>query len=441
MPYRNQTNKSSSHGNLRNEFSPEDWHDTSQTGWSSFFTPKPSETDTPRATKGVNNRGRTTAQNGSAWSGPSIDPSSQDPSRSTSTSQQQPTAFAGAAFSADDWVEQFKNLSWATPKTEGTQTQANGSRARSPKKQTRPTAFKARPTPQPASVSTEAEEETATTPEDTNDNPSTEGEAMDLDDDTPVKQAAAPAPPKPESTAEAQPSKSRPSSSDGGKAKNADFKSRFDLKNLSNTAPFTSTNSGGIDDLQDISATLPFESRAKVPRTTAHDVRPRELACPNPPKRPRRPALAPMGPGAQLALPRTAWQRYVTEMNTYMREWNEFNRRMLRHFNARQEANESGLAPNWISSVGDSARLNINGQDDVEDASEGNKTSTDDDDDESDDIMVAGSARGGYSAYLRAIEEDVKVRKHWEVACELHRECILELGQLREWILIGGKVM
>lgn len=124
-----------------------------------------------------------------------------------------------------------------------------------------------------------------------------------------------------------------------------------------------------------------------------------------------------------------------------MREWNEFNHRMLRHFNARQEANESGLAPNWISSVGDSARLNINGQDDAEDASEGNKTSNDDDDDENDDIMVAGSARGGYSAYLRAIEEDVKVRKHWDVACELHRECILELGQLREWILIGGKVM
>lgn len=99
---------------------------------------------------------------------------------------------------------------------------------------------------------------------------------MDLDDDTPAKQAAAPPPPNPDSKAEAQPSKSRPSSSGGGKAKNADPKGRFDLKNLGNTAPFTSTNSGGIDDLQDISATLPFESRAKVPRTTAHDVRPPE---------------------------------------------------------------------------------------------------------------------------------------------------------------------
>jgi hypothetical protein len=26
------------------------------------------------------------------------------------------------------------------------------------------------------------------------------------------------------------------------------------------------------------------------------------------------------------------------------------------------------------------------------------------------------------------------------VACELHRDCILELGRLREWIRNGGKV-
>lgn len=296
--------------------------------------------------------------------------------------------------------------------------------------------------PQPASVATEAEEEAKATAEDNKDGQQSDKvadqgvEAMDLDDDTPVKPTAAP--PAPENKAAEQRSSKQPSSSDGNKTKEADAKD-FNLKDLKNTVPFTSTNAG-IEDLRDISATLPFESRAKAGRTTARDVRPRELACPNPPKRPRRPALVPIGIGAQLVLPRSAWERYVAEMNTYMREWNEFNRRMLRHFNARQEANETGLAPGWISAVGGSTRLNINGQDDPEDT-EDNKGAAAAEDNDDTDVLLPGSAKGGYTAYLRAIEEDVKVRKHWDVAYELHRECILELGELREWLLNGGKLM
>lgn len=339
-------------------------------------------------------------------------------------------------------------MSWAAPMSEGTQPQTNGARAKSPKKQTRPVASKARPTPQPASVASEADEEANTTAEDDSGKQSAKtsdegGEAMDLDDETPATQASAPAADKTPKPAKARqgPSKQRPASKNGNQKESE--KSHFNLKNLSTTAPFTSTNSSGIEDLQDISATLPFESRAKVPKTNARDVRPRELACPNPPKRPRRPALVATGIGVQMALPRSAWERYAAEMNTYMREWNEFNRRMLRHFNARQDANETSLAPGWISAVGDSTRLNINGQGDSEDTDDDSKTTNGDDnyDNNDDDVMVAGAARGGFSAYLRAVEEDVKVRKHWDVACELHRECILELGELRQWILSGGKLM
>jgi hypothetical protein len=125
-------------------------------------------------------------------------------------------------------------------------------------------------------------------------------------------------------------------------------------------------------------------------------------------------------------------------MTTYMREWNQFNRRMLLHFNARQEAVETGLAPRWISAVGDSARLNLNGGD-----GDGNQSgiSEDTDRNEDEETLVPGSGKGGFSAYLRGIEEDTQVRKHWEVACEMHRECILDLGRLREWIRNGGKVM
>jgi len=322
-------------------------------------------------------------------------------------------------------------MSWAAPKNEGKQTQANAARARSPKKQTRPAALKTRPTAQPASVATEAEEAAAAAEnkdEQQSDKVDEGGEAMDLDDDTPAKPTAVP----PASENKQSPLKPQPSA-DVGKTKEADSKD-FNLKDLKDAAPFTSSK-GGIDDLQDISVTLPFESRAKAPRTTSRDVRPRELACPNPPKRPRRPALNPLGIGTQLVLPRPAWERYVAEMNTYMREWNEFNRRMLRHFEARQEANVTGLAPGWISAVGDSTRLKINqGDSDAED-------NNDADNEDGVDVLLPGSAKGGYAAYLRAIEEDVKVRKHWDVACELHRECILELGELREWISNGGKLV
>lgn len=321
-------------------------------------------------------------------------------------------------------------MSWAAPRTEGKQTQANAARARSPKKHTRTAASKTRPTPQPASVATEAEEAEAAAEDNEHQSDKIDlgGEAMDLDDDTPAKPTAVP--PAPENK---QPPSPQPSAN-VDKTKEPDSKD-FNLKDLKYAAPFISSK-GGIDDLQDISVTLPFESRAKAPRTTARDVRPRELACPNPPKRPRRPALSSLGIGTQLMLPRPAWERYVAEMKTYMREWNEFNRRMLRHFNARQEANESGMAPGWISAVGDSSRLNINQDDpDVED----NNNNPDNEDSVGD--LLPGSAKGGYTVYLRAIEEDVKVRKHWDVACELHRECILELGELREWILNGGKLV
>lgn len=266
---------------------------------------------------------------------------------------------------------------------------------------------------------------------------------MDLDDEAPAKQAATPpAMDSKTSSVAGNPAQSRPKAKPAprsGSKKDTDANEHFDLKNLTNTVPFTSTNNSGIDDLQDITSTLPFESRPKATKTNPRDVRPRELACPNPPKRPRRPGLMPTGIGAQMGLPRQAWERYVGEMNAYMREWNEFSRRILRHFNARQEANETGLAPGWISSVGDSARLNVN-RDDDEDEDEG-KDAAGHNDEEEDNVMVAGSSRGGYSAYLRAIEEDVQVRKHWDVASELHRECLLELGELREWILNGGKLI
>ncbi|GAB1199157.1 hypothetical protein APSETT444_008503 [Aspergillus pseudonomiae] len=354
-----------------------------------------------------------------------------------------PKTFAEGKFSADDWADKFKDLLWAMPKDNGHQQQqqqpGNAQRARSPRKHTR-SATKTRVAPPAASVATEAEEVKATLDGDHDKQGSArageeDGEAMDLDDDSPAKDTTVESD-KAAKNKETPPSKpTPPPSGKVGKGEETKPSSQhFDLKNLGKTAPFTSTTDGGIEDLQDIHSSLPFESRAKPQRTTVRDIRPRELICPNPPKRPQPPQQVPISAGSQqLGLPRKAWDRYVAEMNTYMREWNHFNRRMLHHFNARQEAIETGMAANWISAVGDSTRLKINGQDEDPDdkGGEGN---------DSDDEIVPGG-KGGYSAYLRGLDEDAKVLKHWEVAREMHRECILKLGQTREWILNGGKVI
>lgn len=423
--------KSSSHGDLRDRFNAEDWRGAF--GGDFFFAPSPSK-DQTRPTQ----RGRTGRRSGFFSAPQSGTPSEagHESSGSTPASQQTPTPFANAEFKADDWVEQFKNMSWAMPTNDGSQTDSNPQPSRSPRKQPK-TSAKARTAPRTASVATEVEE-AASTVDGGNESHSPKpgvdgGEAMDIDDDNSIKQPDAATAPEPKPKDQSGGTPQKEASSSAGKKRESSI---FNLNKLGKTDPFTNTNRGGIDNLQDIGTTLPFESRAKTAKSTVHDIRPRELDCPNPPKRPRTPLLLPISAGSQqLALSRSAWNRYVAEMNTYMREWNAFNGRMLEHFNARHYAVKTGLAPGWISAVGDSSKLNLDSQDGPEDSGQLGR------DGEGIDDLVPDSAKGGYSAYLRGLEEDVKVRKHWDVACEMHQECIMELGQIREWIRDGGKII
>ncbi|KAF3398479.1 Chaperone protein DnaJ [Penicillium rolfsii] len=364
--------------------------------------------------------------------------------------QQGPTPFAQAKFSADKWSKDLHNISWTAAEKLGQSDTASSSR--SPKKSSRP-GTKVRSTPKAAKVASEAEEavETVgadTVPEHSSSIPVGE-EPMDIDEELPsVPIGSARNTKYPDlSTHSAQGAhtggsqrpqpplqKERISSQNGVRSP------LFDLGQFGNTAPFTSTNSGGIENLGDVSATLPFESRPKVHTTTKDDIRPRDLQLPNPPKRPTAPAPIPIAPGShRTVLSREKWNWYVSAMGTYMHEWNTFNRRMLLHFNTRQDAIETGLAPGWISAVGDTTRLKIDGVDD-EGGGGQNGARHDRELTEVDEYLVPGSGKGGFSAYLRGIEEDAMVRKHWDVACELHRDCILELGRLREWIRNGGKV-
>lgn len=441
-----------SSGNLHKKFSAEDWRDHLHTF--DFLGAAAKERTSPN----------TQHRSDSAPSGPSGAPPDLNPFVSASRGQPQepqqaPTPFAQAKFSADQWAEKLRDISWDAQETDKSRQTTNTPPARSPKRQSR-SGTKVRSAPQPATVASEAEEAKATVNGNVPPAPGrsvpADAEAMDIDE-PPAPPSAAPMPEKAAAsvpgsasypdldthTAQDTPSaaKKAPPRTEGTVPKTEARTPLFDFENLRNTAPFTSTNSGGIENLEDVHATLPFESRAKETATTKRDVRPRDLKLPNPPKRPWAPQPVAAYPGSQqLALPRDKWNWYVSAMGTYMHEWNAFNRRMLLHFNTRQDAIETGLAPGWISAVGDTTKLRMNG---AEEEGDGDKSEIQEDvkTSESDDSLVPGSGKGGFSAYLRGIEEDMLVRKHWEVACEMHRECIHDLGRLREWIRNGGKVV
>lgn len=443
----------SSTSDLHKKFSAEDWREhLSQFDFMGSASPSK---ETLQKSSASQARGRAAHRNGAA--SPISNPFGTTPLYQTSGSsqtQQQPTPFAQAKFSADSWSEQLRNLSWTAPEAEKT---TNSAPPRSPKKQPR-AGTKVRSAPRPASVTTEADEVNETlngrTPPEPPRRaaPDVDVEEMDLDEDLPTPPDVPPVPGKvpldrsgddgyPELSSQAAPESPakkprHPPRSESNTPISPSRPALFNLDNLRNTAPFTNTTSGGIENLEDFHTTLPFDSQAKQQTTTKRDIRPRELQLPNPPKRPWAPKPVSIPGSSNPVLPRDKWNWYVSAMGAYMHEWNTFNRRMLTHFNARQEANETGLAPGWISAVGDSTRLKIGGDDD----SNGSNGKTKIREDDIDEFLVPGTNKGGFSAYLRGVEEDIQVRKHWDVASEMHRECILNLGILREWIRNGGKV-
>ncbi|CAG8235031.1 unnamed protein product [Penicillium salamii] len=440
---------------LHKKFSAEDWRKHIEQ-FDFIGSASPSKENPPSKSPGPQSRGRAGQRNQNPP--PTYNQGTTPPQQPSNGSQtpQKPTPFAQAKFSADSWSEQLRNLSWTAPEAEKACQTANSAPPRSPKKQPR-AGTKVRSAPQTASVASEADEAKDTINGHTPHVPPATAapdvgvEEMDIDDDLPAPKHTPPVPgkvplgrpssgnfsdaashPLPESPAK----KPRPPPPTEKTTPISPLRpALFNLGNLRNAAPFASTTNGGIENLGDIHTTLPFDSQAKQQTTTQRDIQPRDLDLPNPPKRPWAPKPISIS-GSTPVLPREKWIWYASAMGAYMHEWNAFNRRMLVHLNVRQEANETGLAPGWISAVSDSVRLKIG----VDDENGNDKTIREDSYD-ADEFLIPGSNKGGFSAYLRGVEEDIIVRKHWDVASEMHRECILDLGRLREWIRNGGKVV
>lgn len=165
----------------------------------------------------------------------------------------------------------------------------------------------------------------------------------------------------------------------------------LNLEGLKDVTPLAQAEEG-LRNLTDLNTALPFESRPS--NQPVHEIPPPQpLILPNPPK-------APLVPEK---LTQTAWERYQAHMGSYMFEWNVFNKKMLDHFVGRQASVEEVLKPKWMSAVGE------------------------------------GTERWGYKKYMQDLEEDCRVREHWDVSWEKHRECMKGLGGVRERLL-GSRI-
>lgn len=150
-----------------------------------------------------------------------------------------------------------------------------------------------------------------------------------------------------------------------------------------NVAPFA-PNAEGLKDLKDLNTALPFDSQPsnKVPG----DFPPKPLELPSPPK----------APAIPTTFTQNSWDRYLTQMRSYMLEWNAYNSRMIAHFEERQRIVDA-LDGDWMSSA------------------------------------------KKYKQYMQGVEEDFRVRQHWDVSWEKHLECMQGLGATRQRML-GTKI-
>lgn len=406
--------KSRSHDNLNKRFSASDWGDA--------FNP---ELFAPNQANGHRrSRSKTSPTRGRQRRFDSKSPANGLSSSDEAAKQQSSNSWNQSQFSADAWTQHLQSKTWMFQPNQAQQGNSSGATpGRSVSRAAR------RPTQgRPPGVSTEAEEEEITISA-----PSSKGtttpvpDAMEIDDESNSNSKAR--------TNGYIPSPLGPTKVDSG-AKGGDdgktsewMSSLFNMDALNNVTPFA--NNGGINDLNDIYATLPFESRANDPNTGRRMAPQRtKTSLPQPPRRPARPGVVPNGNDPRnMVLPKQAWENYEKQMSAYVIEWNKFQRQMLQLLAMRQLGLETGLAPRWIDATGDSLRLNTKVDED-----DANAPAGENDTDNESDILLPHNPHGGFKAYFNSVDDCMRIVEHWSVALERHRECISQLGELRQWI-------
>ena len=166
--------------------------------------------------------------------------------------------------------------------------------------------------------------------------------------------------------------------------------SDMDLGGFANVEPLAA-DAQGVTGVEDLRSSLPFPSRAAPEPPVTATFAPQDLELPPPPKAPEAPAIA----------TQSSWEVYLATMRVYMYEWSQFIDRMLAHFNERQREAREGLTPNWLGMLGE-------------------------------------GPGGGYLRYMQGVEEDFRVREHWDVAWEKHRLSMRAFGLVRNAVIDRG---
>lgn len=392
--------RSHSSESINTNFSPSHWNGKFTSGKEYFEAPQQTQNNVSAASRTPPPGARpvpvppppSKQEQGTANSAPTSGVhANTDTSTTNSSSTAQPSPLDPLNTTKEDWTQHFKPATWQYPPS------ATGSpvRGMSKKRAKTPRKYSKIPSkrPQTANVTDPAEEvvddAAAAGIESLSSRTSGDESAMDID---PVL-----TPPSGQSNGEQRSSTHLDRTVTGTEARprgppvpprqgNQTSKTPQDLNlsDIKNVAPLA-PNAEGIKNMDDLTTSLPFESRPAANAT--RDPPPQALELPHPPKAPLQPST----------LTQTSWERYLAQMRSYMFEWNSYNSRMLAHFTERQ-SNVGTLDGGWMSSVGDK----------------------------------------GYKQYMQGIEEDFRVRQHWDVSWETHRECIRGLGAVRERML-GSK--
>ncbi|RMD43183.1 hypothetical protein DV735_g1941, partial [Chaetothyriales sp. CBS 134920] len=185
----------------------------------------------------------------------------------------------------------------------------------------------------------------------------------------------------------------------------------INLDDLKSAAPL-SAQGGGLDGLSnDLKSNLPFESRAapfpNLEKNFSAQARLKVADLPRPPKLVHPPLGAYSGS--------QAWQEYTANINTYLRDWAAYEERMIDHFHARNRLVRTALADDWATNLFDGPP--------------GHEIS---DNNAALGGQPGSTKKAGYGTYMDWLEDDKVCHIAWETARDRHRQCLQELGQVRE---------
>jgi hypothetical protein len=158
----------------------------------------------------------------------------------------------------------------------------------------------------------------------------------------------------------------------------------LNLGDLKNVYPFTPSNEG-LGNMNDMTTTLPFESRAS-PTKPSIDTPASRHGLPHPPIFPHPP----------LNLTSSTCEQYLRQLRSYMNAWNSFNTNMVKVLAKRQEFIQESSTCNWLDIKGN-----------------------------------------GYEDYMKGLEEHKRARMHWDTAYEHHEKNMKDLGLMRDELIRG----